>query len=100
MVLKDTKLKRWTAFVRTVLSKMYLRSCGLSDQSALHLQNCYPVVAAHAQATQAIVLRIEEHLIPSRLIGQLPYLGSLHPFLSSLTSSALEHERPLSDSVF
>ena len=97
MGLKDTKLKRWTAFVRVMRSEIYLRSCELSDQSALYLPNCYPVVAARAQATPAIVLRIEEHLIPSRLIGQLPYSDSLRPFLSSLTSSALGHGRLLSD---
>ena len=96
MVLKDTKLKHWTAFVRMVPSETYLRSCGLSDQSTLHLPNCYPVAAVHAQGTQAIVLRIEEHLIPSRLIGQS---GSLHHFLSFLTLWAAEHERPLSGSV-
>lgn len=70
MVLNETKLKPYVAFVNTRPSEVYLNSYELSGQNFRHLPNCYLVVAAHTQAMLAIVLRIQVHLILSRLFGQ------------------------------
>ena len=56
-----------------------------SEQYVRHLLGCYPVVAGHAQATRAIVPKIQEHLILSRLCGQLSHLASLYGLLDSVS---------------
>ena len=99
MALNKTKLKHQTAFVLMRPREDYQRPYELSDQIVRHLPNCYLVVAAHAQATQAIALRIQDHPIPRDLYGQFPGLGSLKNFLASVTLSALERGDRLSDSA-
>ncbi len=97
IALDETELMRETAFVKTGLSEDSLTSFALSGQNVRHLPDCYPVVADHAQATQAIVPMIQEHRIQSRLFGHLRHLGSLYRFFASV---AVEHRDPLSDLAF
>lgn len=97
MVLSETKLKLYVAFVNTRSSELYLNSYELSGQNVRHLPNCYLVVAPHGQAMLAIVLRIQVHLILSRLFGQLQSSGPLYSLLASVTLLALGHGGPLFD---
>lgn len=97
MVLSETKMKLYVAFVNARPSEIYVSSYESSGQSVRHLLDCYLVVAAHAQAMLAIVLKIQVHLILSRLFGQLPSLGPLCSLLASVTLLALGHGRPLFD---
>ena len=100
IALNEKRLIRETAFVKTRVSEEYLMSCGLSDQNVRHFPNCYPVVAGHAQAIRAIVLKMQEHLIPSRPFGQLVHLELLYRFFASVSLLAVGHGGPLSDSSF
>lgn len=98
MALNETKLKPETAFETTRLSGTSSIRFGLSNQSVRRLPNCYPVVADHVRAMRAIVPRMQLHLIPSRLLGQLPQSGTSHCFFALVYDSAAEHGRLLSDS--
>lgn len=98
MALNESKLLLEIAFVRTRLSQNDVISLEPSDQNVQHFPDCYPVVAGHAQATRAIVPRIQEDPIPSPLFHESPHLGILYRSFACLSLVAAEHEDPLSDS--
>ena len=100
MALNEMSLMRETASVNSILSEGYLLSFELNDQNVRHSPYCYLVVAGHAPAMRAIDLRIRERLIPSRLFGRLPRLGSLYHFSACVCLLTDEHGDPLSDSAF
>ena len=95
-----SKMKRANAFVKTRVSENHAIFLRPSGQSVQHLQDCYLVVAGHAQATLAIVPKIKEHLILIRLCGQLSHLASLYGLFDFFWFLFVEQGTRLSDSTF